>query len=123
MSDPVVHVHPLYPRSHALSFNTPFVQSQCTGGYLCGNAFQQRGCYATPDYSTCHFDSSQGISVCTTCICFGFDNGSNGCDRGPGTSTGNTPGSHPTGGGKVSLCELIRRIWVVYWCRGKATSC
>src|SRR2546423_4609651 len=96
MSDPVVHVHPLYPRSHALSFNTPFVQSQCTGGSLCGNAFQQNGCYATPDYSTCHFDASQGVSTCTVCICFGYDNGKTGCDSsgsGSGSGGGNGGGT------------------------------
>ena len=91
MSDPVIQVHPLYPRSHTLTFTTPFVQSQCTGGYLCGTAFQQNGCYATPDYSTCHFDASQGVSTCTVCICNGYDNGKTGCDSGGngGTGTGN----------------------------------
>lgn len=93
MSDPVVQVHPLLPRSHTLTFTTPFVQSQCTGGYLCGTAFQQNGCYATPDYSTCHFDASLGLSTCTVCICNGYDNGETGCD------TSSSGGSGSGGGG------------------------
>lgn len=95
MSNPVIQVHHLYPRSHTLTFTTPFVQSQCTGGYLCGTAFQQNGCYATPDYSTCHYDASQGVSTCTVCICNGYDNGNTGCDSGGSGGSGSTGNGAP----------------------------
>ena len=79
-------IHQLTPRAHSIQSATPFLQSECTSGQLCGAAFANQGCYATPDYSTCHFDPSQGASVCTICICNGFDNGETGCDS-RGSST------------------------------------
>jgi hypothetical protein len=109
MTDPpTVGQHHLYPRAHTLQFAQPFPQSECTGGYLCGTAFQQQGCYATPDYSTCHFDASLGYSTCTVCICQGFDSGENGCDTSsPGTNTGGpsagNPGNPSVGGGGAQL--------------------
>lgn len=86
-------IHQLTPRAHSIQSATPFLQSECTSGQLCGAAFANQGCYATPDYSTCHFDPSQGASVCTICICNGFDNGETGCDsRGSSTTiTTNVP--------------------------------
>ena len=89
MSDfEVLEIRELSPRSHALQYTTPFIQSQCTSGDLCGSDFVSLGCYASPDYSTCYYDSAQGYSVCTVCICYGMDSGENGCDtNAPGTST------------------------------------
>lgn len=84
----VVRSHPVFPRAHEVTSATPFTQSQCTGGYLCGTAFQQNGCYATPDYSTCQYSASAGVSVCTVCICYGYDSGQTGCSRGSGSSSG-----------------------------------
>jgi hypothetical protein len=137
MSDPVIQVHPLYPRSHTLSFTTPFVQSQCTGGYLCGTAFQQNGCYATPDYSTCHFDASLGLSTCTVCICNGYDNGKTGCDSsgsgsGSGAGGGTTIFTNPsptnaggTGNGPYSLFTGVssKRIVSVKLLMGLTSFC
>ena|SRR5436190_3819460 len=85
----VLEIRELSPRAHSLQYTTPFIQSQCTGGYLCGPDFLDRGCYASPDYSTCYYDSAQGSSVCTVCICYGMDSGENGCDTSaPGSPTG-----------------------------------
>lgn len=121
MSDfPVVQPHSLYARAHTLTYSTPFLQSQCTGGYLCGSAFQQNGCYASPDYSTCYYDSSEGASVCTVCICHGYDTGEIGCDGSGGNPGGNNPGgnpnpnpsptgtSTPTGGAKLQFWLIWR---------------
>ena len=79
-NSPTVQVHRLYERAHKLQYSSPFIQSQCTSGALCGAQFARQGCYASPDYSTCHYDSSQGVSTCTVCICYGFDTGQSGCD-------------------------------------------
>jgi len=89
MSDfEALEIRELSPRAHALQYPTPFVQSQCTGGYLCGIDFVSAGCYASPDYSTCYYDSDAGYSVCTTCICYGLDTGESGCDMSaPGSPT------------------------------------
>jgi hypothetical protein len=99
MSDfPGIEMRQLSPRSHALQYTTPFIQSECTGGQLCGMDFEQAGCYAAPDYSTCHYDATQGATVCTVCICYGFDSGVNGCNN-------DYFGSSPTktGGSQASL--------------------
>ena len=88
-----LEVRGLSPRAHTLQYTTPFIQSQCTGGSLCGSDFVAMGCYASPDYSTCYYDSAQGYSLCTVCICYGMDSGENGCDiSAPGSPTA-TP--HP----------------------------
>src|SRR5271154_4353699 len=86
---PAVQGHSLYVRDQTLTPGTPFLQSECTSGYLCGAQFEQDGCYASPDYSTCQYDASQGASYCTTCICYG---GSAGCDS---SSAGTPAGSPP----------------------------
>jgi len=91
----VVRPHPLIPRAHEITGS--FDQSQCTGGYLCGTAFQQNGCYATPDYSTCQYDSSQGVSVCTVCICYGYDSGETGCDQSGSSGSGSGSGVSSVG--------------------------
>jgi hypothetical protein len=97
----VVRSSPVFPRSHTITGS--FVQSECTGGYLCGTAFQQNGCYATPDYSTCQFDSSLGESVCTVCICYGYDSGETGCNSGGSGSSG----SSGSGSGGTSVNDLL----------------
>src|SRR5277367_4309309 len=91
---PVVQGHHLYFRDQTLQYSTPFLQSECTSGSLCGAQFEQNGCYASPDYSTCHYDSSQGASYCTSCICYG---GSAGCDSSSAGSPGGSPGGSPPG--------------------------
>ena len=85
-----VRTHQLFPRAFEIQSSTPFLQSQCTGGYLCGWQFQQQGCYATPDYSTCSYNPSAGASYCTVCICYGFENGENGCDQSSSTTSTST---------------------------------
>lgn len=97
MSDfEVLEIRELSPRAHTLQYPTPFVQSQCTSGSLCGPNFVSSGCYASPDYSTCYYDSAQGYSVCTTCICYGLDSGENGCDTSAPGSPTSPGGVHPS---------------------------
>jgi hypothetical protein len=93
---PDVQGHSLYVRDQTLTYGTPFLQSECTSGSLCGAQFEQNGCYASPDYSTCQYDSSQGASYCTTCICYG---GSAGCD----SSSAGSPAGSPAPGWTVFL--------------------
>jgi hypothetical protein len=86
MPDPsVLQVRQIAPRSYEIETTTPFVQSECTGGHLCGAQFQQ-GCYASPDFSTCSYSPSEGVSMCTVCICYGSESGG-GCDKGSGSAT------------------------------------
>src|SRR5271155_5183004 len=99
---PAVQGHSLYVSDQTLTPGTPFLQSECTSGYLCGAEFEQDGCYASPDYSTCQYDASQGASYCTTCIGYG---GRAGCDRRSSPGLGASAGSPPAG-------------WTVSWKHG-----
>lgn len=108
-------VRQLTPRSHELQYTTPFPQSQCTGGYLCGTEFQQHGCYASPDYSSCSYDSAAGESYCTICICYGSDSE---CDSSSGQA-GTTPqpeifpaaASMTSFSFKSFVCLLLFCVW------------
>jgi hypothetical protein len=98
-----VQVRQLTPRDRTIQPATPFVQSECTGGYLCGGDFQQQGCYASPDYSTCSYDSSSGESMCTVCICYGSTGGV--CDSSSSSASTSTaqPDLYTGAGSRMSF--------------------
>jgi hypothetical protein len=105
----------LSPRSYSVQPTTPFLQNQCTSGSLCGQNFAANGCYASPDYSTCHYEASEGASVCTICICYGFESGQNSCDQGSPTSN-NVP--HPSlflGSASKRFVPFKSFVFVLLW--------
>ena len=116
MFAPGLQVRQLTPRSHTLQYTTPFVQSECTGGYLCGTQFQQQGCYASPDYSTCSYNAAAGESYCTVCICYGSDSGV--CDTSSSGSWSTTGTPQPdlyTGDASITMTRLSFKSLVVLW--------
>ena len=108
-----LQVRQLTPRSRVLQSTTPFVQSECTGGYLCGTEFQQQGCYASPDYSTCSYNAAVGQSYCTVCICYGSDSGV--CDTSSGSTTGTSQPDIYTGDASTRTLYLSFKSLVVLW--------